>query len=79
MQEDSRTESPTAEGSYRPGEWDNCPNVTTLCPGCQKPIRVELAGLHACKCTDILWRRHPLARGPNRPWQVVFLDDLLPS
>ena len=78
MIEDSGFKSPIAEGPYRPGEWDTCPNVSNLCPGCQKPIRVELGGLHACMCNDILWRLHPLGKGPDRPWQVVFLDELPP-
>jgi len=77
MHEDSRIESPVAEGPCRFGEWDECPNVKSLCPACFGRIRSRICGIHECKCTDILWRRHPLARGPKGAWQVMFLDDVL--
>ncbi len=77
MHEDTRIESPVAEGPYRVGEWDECPNVKSLCPACLGRIRPRSCGIHGCKCTDILWRRHPLARGPKGTWQVMFLDDVL--
>lgn len=76
MYHDAHGTQTVLEGPYRPGEWDTCPNVSDVCPGCLKPIHALTGGVHSCDCQDVLWRSHPLATGPDVPWQVIFLDDV---
>ncbi len=76
MHENTRSHQAVAEGPDSPEPWDTCFNVTTVCPGCLTTIRPCASGIHSCNCQDALWRRHPMATGPDAPWQVNFLDYL---
>ena len=76
MHSTSQGEESVSAGAYVTGEWSDCPNVDTACPGCLGRIRRLSGGVCACKCDDLLWRRHPLARPAERRWQVLFLDDV---